>query len=88
MAKKFLLISPKNRTVYNFRGDLIRAIQNEGYEVLVTGPDFENKDEIDKLDVRFFHVPLKKNALSIIGDLTYLYRLYRLIRREKPDLTL
>ena len=25
--KKFLLVSPKNRTAYNFRGDLIRDIR-------------------------------------------------------------
>ena len=29
--KKFILISPKNRTVYNFRGDLIRAFQDVGF---------------------------------------------------------
>ena len=33
--KKFILISPKNRTVYNFRGDLIKAIIAKGYEVVV-----------------------------------------------------
>ena len=36
---KFMLISPKNRTVYNFRGDLIKEIQKKGYEVIVIGPN-------------------------------------------------
>jgi glycosyltransferase involved in cell wall biosynthesis len=88
MRKKFLLISPKNRTVYNFRGDLIRDIQKSGYDVTVTGPNFEGKEEIDKLDVQFFHVPLKKNGLNILADLNYFIRLYKFIRREKPDITL
>lgn len=28
--KKFVLISPKNRSAYNFRGDLIKEIQKKG----------------------------------------------------------
>lgn len=88
MRKIFLLISPKNRTVYNFRGDLIRDIQKAGYDVIVTGPDFDGKEEIDKLGVQFHHVPLKKNGFSILSDLSYFVSLYKLIRREKPDLSL
>ena len=43
---KFILISPKNRTTYNFRGDLLKEIISLGYEVIVTGP---NEDGILKL---------------------------------------
>ena len=43
----FLLISPKNRTAWNFRGDLIRDIVNMGHEVIVTGP---NDIDIDKIE--------------------------------------
>jgi glycosyltransferase involved in cell wall biosynthesis len=88
MSKKFLLISPKNRTVYNFRGDLISDIQKKGYNVIVTGPNTDGKDEIDKLGVEFFLIPLKKNGLSIWADLNYFYKLFKLIKREKPNVTL
>ena len=47
---KFVLISPKNRTVYNFRGDLIKEIIGKGYEVVVTGPDRTDVDKIEALD--------------------------------------
>ena len=43
---KFILVSPKNRTVYNFRGDLIKKIISCGYEVVVTGP---NRVDVDKI---------------------------------------
>ena len=36
---RFILVSPKNRTAYNFRGDLIKRIISCGYEVIVTGPN-------------------------------------------------
>ncbi len=85
---KFLLISPKNRTVYNFRGDLIQAIRAKGYEVLVTGPDQTDMDKIEALGVRFIKIPMNKTGTSIVGDLKYCHALYNLIKREKPDATL
>lgn len=85
---KFLLISPKNRTVYNFRGDLIKAIIARGYEVIVTGPDQTDVDKIEALGARFVEIPMNKTGTSILGDLKYCKRLKQLMKQEKPDVTL
>ena len=84
----FLLLSPKNRTVYNFRGELIKEIQKRGYEVSVTGPDRDNADKVESLGVRFIEIPMSKNGTSILSDLKYCRSLYKLMRREKPDVIL
>lgn len=86
--RKFLLISPKNRTVWNFRGDLVKAIIAAGYEVIVTGPDQTDVDMITALGARFVEVPVNKNGTSFFGDLKFCKRLYSLMRAEKPDVTL
>ena len=85
---RFLLISPKNRTVYNFRGELIRAILGRGHLVTVTGPDNTDIDKIQTLGVNFAEIPMRKNGTSIPEDLKYCLRLYRLMRSQKPDVTL
>lgn len=85
---KFLLISPKNRTVYNFRGDLIKTIIAKGYEVLVTGPDRTDVDKIEALGAKFVEIPMNKTGTSILGDLKYCKRLKALMKAEKPDVTL
>lgn len=85
---KFLLISPKNRTVYNFRGDLIKSIIAKGYEVIVTGPDRTDVDKIEALGARFVEIPMNKTGTSILGDLKYCKRLKALMKEEKPDVTL
>jgi glycosyltransferase involved in cell wall biosynthesis len=85
---KFILISPKNRTVWNFRGDLIREIIAGGTEVIVTGPDMEGVEHILGLGARFKQVPLRKNGTGILDDMKYTWQLWRLIRKEKPDVTL
>ncbi|MBQ7203727.1 MAG: glycosyltransferase family 4 protein [Eubacterium sp.] len=85
---KFLLISPKNRTVYNFRGDLVKTIIAKGYDVIVTGPDDTDVDKIEELGARFIVVPVNKNGTSILADLKYCFSLFKLIKKEKPKVTL
>ena len=85
---KFILISPKNRTAYNFRGDLLKEIKARGYEVVVTGPNEDNIEKIKELGVRFVRIPLDKTGLSLLADLKYIFHLWRLLRKEKPDITL
>ena len=85
---KFLLISPKNRTVWNFRGDLVKSIIAAGYEVIVTGPDQTDVDMIEALGARFIEIPVNKTGTSVVGDLKYCKRLISLMKTEKPDVTL
>ena len=84
---KILIISPKNKTVFNFRGDLVRDMIASENEVIVTGPNKEFVDDIYALGVsKFIEVPLVKDNTSIFGDIKYLKFLKKVIKDEKPDL--
>ena len=85
---KFVLISPKNRTAYNFRGDLIKKIISCGYEVIVTGPNRDNVEKIEELGAKFVEIPMNKNGVNPLADLDYQKALYELFIKEKPDVTL
>lgn len=85
---KFLLISPKNRTVYNFRGDLIRSMQERGYEVTVIGPDRTDIERVMQLGVDFVEIPMHKNGTSVKADLRYYRSLKKVISEQKPDVVL
>lgn len=82
---KIMVISPKNKTVFNFRGDLIKAFIKKGYEVVVTGPNKEYLEDIEKLGASFIEVPFVKDNVGIIGDLKYCSMLRKVIKEEKPD---
>ncbi len=84
----FVLISPKNRTAYNFRGELIRKIIEQGYSVYVTGPNHIEVDKIEQLGAKFVHIPNDKNGINVLADLRYIIKLYRLMRRVKATATL
>ena len=83
--KKFILISPKNRSAYNFRGDLIKDIQAKGYDVVVTGPNQEGVDKIEALGAKFIEVPVNKNGTNPFADITYCLRLRKVMKSEKAD---
>jgi hypothetical protein len=85
MIMKYVVVSPKNRTAYNFRGDLIRDIISAGHEVIVTGPTQIDVDQIEALGAKFVEVPMHKNGMNPIADLRYLAKLRKLFRREHPD---
>lgn len=83
---KFMIISPKNKTLYNFRGDLIKDIIKKGYDVVAIGPNKDNLEEVLRLGVSFREVELKKDKVSILSDLDYYRKLKEIIKEEKPDI--
>ena len=84
---KILIVSPKNKTVFNFRGDLIRDMIAHGHEVIVTGPNRDYVDDIMALGVsEFKEAAVVKDNTSITGDLAYLKKLTQIMKETKPDL--
>lgn len=84
---KILVIAPKNKTVFNFRGDLIKDIVSNNHEVFVTGPNYDFIDDIMALGIQeFIKVPFVKDNANVFSDLTYLRKLIWVVRRIKPDM--
>lgn len=84
---KILIVSPKNKTVFNFRGDLIRDMIAQGHQVVVLGPNRDYVEDVLALGVsEFIEVKLVKDNTSIKGDLAYLKQLVAIMKAQKPDL--
>ena len=84
---KILVVSPKNKTVYNFRGDLIKDMIAAGHDIYVTGPNRDFYDEVMALGIKgFFEIPLVKDNTNPLGDLGYLNRLRSLMKELRPDM--
>ena len=83
---KIIIVSPKNRTIVNFRGDLIRDMVARGHDVIAIGADDGFEKEIMALGARLVMLPMKKDSISICHDLSYCCNLMSIFRTEKPDL--
>lgn len=84
---KILVVSAKNKTVFNFRGDLIKDMIACGNEVYVTGPNMDFIEDIIALGVKkFIEVPSVKDNTSIKNDLNYLKLLRAAVLEVNPDI--
>jgi glycosyltransferase involved in cell wall biosynthesis len=68
----------------NFRGGLIRALVSAGYEVVAVAPPDEFVPRLQALGCRYEPMPMDNQGTHLGRDLLLLWRLYRLLRRERP----
>ena len=84
---KIIVVAPKNKTVFNFRGDLIKDMIANGNEVYVTGPNKDYIEDIMSLGVKeFIEIPLIKDNTSVTGDIAYLKKLKAVMANVRPEL--
>lgn len=84
--KKAIICEPSIWTLLNFRLNLIQALQARGFEVIAAAPEESKNGEFEKLGVRFVRFPGNQVGLNPFKELWTIFCLWRLYRREKPDL--
>ena len=90
MSKTIALVANSTWNIYNFRQPLIKQLKAAGFRVLVIAPVDEY---IHYLNDSYFtrHIPLRFMAAqrkNPFWDLLLLWEIYRIYRRERPDLAL
>lgn len=83
--KKMLFIAPKTATFLNFRGQLMKDIVDNGYEVVAIVPEDTHDDEFKKINVRKIILNFNKTSISPIATLKYYFSLKKIIKKEQPD---
>jgi len=87
---KFAVIGNQAFSLLNFRGPLIRAIVERGHEVWALAPDYdpETLKAVETLGVKPLSYSLSRTGLNPMRDLWDLLRLFLLLRKLKPNVTL
>ena len=84
---KILVVSPKNKTVFNFRGDLIKDMIAHGHNVVVIGPNRDYLEDVLALGVsKFIEIAMVKDNTSVSNDLSYYKNLLSVMKEERPDM--
>lgn len=74
--------------IYNFRRGLVQNFLSTGNEVLVLAPTDSYTKEIQDWGIQFINTPLERTGANPIKDLGYLRTLFRVFKKEKPDVVL
>lgn len=89
---KFLIFANYLPHVINFRGKLLEAISDLGYEIHILAPDLEqHKQEFNnlyKLGYHLHEIPLQRTGTNPVKDFQTLFTAYRLLRKIQPDIIL
>ena len=72
--------------LYNFRRSLALALREAGHEVLLLSPPGEYGARLRALGLRWEPVPMDRRSLNPLREAAVLVHLWRLFRRERPDL--
>lgn len=77
-------------SLQNFRGDLIRALSEQGDQILAIAPedDATIRNFISGLGGEFRSVAMSRSGMSPFADLFTLYRLLLILVRQRPDMVL
>lgn len=84
--KKVVLFANTDWYLYNFRRSLAVALQQEGYELLLLSPPGPYGQKLRELGLRWEPLPMDRRSLNPLRELILLWHIWRLFRRERPDL--
>lgn len=73
--------------LYQFRRELISALLKE-HHVSISLPDGELIRELEKLGCVFFDTPLNRRGINPITDLGLIFRYFRFLKKNRPDLVI
>jgi glycosyltransferase involved in cell wall biosynthesis len=73
-------------SMYNFRGGVIKALKEKGYDITIITPKDNRIDITKELNVKFIEIPLERKGTNPLNDLKYLLNLYKIYKKNKFDL--
>ncbi len=73
---------------YNFRAGLIRAMVKAGYEVVAVAHPDQYATRLADLGCRYVALPMDNQGTHPVRDLLLIWRFYKLLRLERPDVYL
>ena len=72
-------------SIVNFRGGLVRALMDAGYEVVAMASPDEHVPRLSELGCRYLPLPIDGQGTNPGHDLLLLWRYWRLLQSERPD---
>lgn len=85
---KILLLSNSINGLLSFRQEVVKALIEEGHEVVVSAPSSNQDDEILALGCKLITKEFRRRGTNPVNDLGLLLYYVRLMKRIKPDVIL
>lgn len=81
---KVMIMTNEVNGLYLFRKELIKTLQEFGYQVYVLLPYDKNAYKLEELDCKLYYVPLERRGNNIIHDIRLFHSYCNLLNRIEP----
>ncbi|MDB5257173.1 MAG: glycosyl transferase [Chitinophagaceae bacterium] len=88
MPKTIALLVNTSWNIYNFRMNIVKALTDQGYEVLCIAPSDNYSDKLVSGQVKYVPVQLENRGVNPWRDFLLFLSLWKLFRQYKPDVIL
>jgi glycosyltransferase involved in cell wall biosynthesis len=89
MSNKTLLITINTSwNVYNFRLNLLKALQKQGYKIVVVAPKDEYSQKLIDMGFEYHDIDINNKGTNPIEDTKLIYDYYQLLKQIRPDVVL
>jgi len=88
--RRFLICCSFAPSLIRFRGDLLDSCLAQGLEVIAVAPSFDGEtlSWCEKRNILTEIIPLQSQGLNVFKDLKCMFKLLKVIRKHKPDVTM
>src|SRR3990167_4527334 len=87
MANKIVFIASYPESIINFRLHLIKEFLARNYSVVVIAPaDEKVAAKLAQLNINYVPVKMERNGRNPFSDLSILFRLTTILRKEQPQI--
>lgn len=83
--KKIILASNTSWSILNFRLNLMKALQNQGWEVIAVAPYDEYAEKIKVAGFKFYPIELSGKGTNPVKDFRTMINFYKIYKALKPD---
>lgn len=86
--KKVAIVINTSWNIYNFRLNLIKALQAAGMQVYAIAPQDDYSSRLEQAGCKFVPLNLKSSGSNPLHELQVIYKLYRVYKSIRPDVIL
>lgn len=85
---KILIFANDEKTILNFRQEIVEAFVKERFEVVVCFPFGDNTSTIKGLGCETININVSRHGTSVIQDMKFMLDCRKVILKQKPDIVL
>lgn len=86
MGKRILILSNHFITLYNFRKELIRRLNDEGHQVYISMPKSDDNKFFKDMGCKIIETPVERRGINPLRDIGLIMTYIRIMKDVKPDI--